>query len=96
MAKQILTLDSLYKFFVDQNQTVNFSSRDSGQPIVVKTGGYFSEEDSDMPGMLKLKLKTCHIATNRNGSHISKENMEKAMPTVKYRPILAYIQYGDC
>ena len=91
MAKQILTLDSLYKFFVEQNQTVNFSSKDSGQPIVVKTGGYFSEEDSDMPGMLKLKLKTCHIDTNRNGSHISKENMEKAMPTLKYRPILAYI-----
>ena len=91
MAKQILTLDSLYKFFLDQNQTVNFSSKDSGQPIVVKTGGYFSEESSDMPGMLKLKLKTCHIDTNRNGSHISKENMEKAMPTLKYRPILAYI-----
>lgn len=91
MGKQILTLDSLYKFFVEQNQTVNFSSKDSGQPIVVKTGGYFSEEDSDMPGMLKLKLKTCHIDTNRNGSHISQENMEKAMPTLKYRPILAYI-----
>lgn len=91
MAKQILTLDNLYKFFVDQNQTVNFSSKESGQPIVVKTGGYFSEESSDMPGMLKLKLKTCHIDTNRNGSHISKENMEKAMPTLKYRPILAYI-----
>ena len=91
MGKQILTLDNLYKFFVEQNQTVSFSSRDSGQPIVVKTGGYFSEEDSDMPGMLKLKLKTCHIDTNRNGSHISKENMEKAMPTLKYRPILAYI-----
>ena len=95
MAKQILTLDSLYKFFVEQNQTVNFSSKDSGQPIVVKTGGYFSEEDSDMPGMLKLKLKTCHIDTNRNGSHISKENMEKAMPTLKYRPILAYIHELD-
>ena len=91
MAKQILTLDSLYKFFVEQNQTVNFSSKDSGQPIVVRTGGHFSAEDSDMPGMLKLKLKTCHIDTNRNGSHISKENMERAMPTLKYRPILAYI-----
>ena len=91
MSKQILTLDSLYKFFVDQNQTISFSSKDAGQPIVVKTGGYFSEEDSDMPGMLKLKLKTCHINTNRNGSHISQENMERAMPTLKYRPILAYI-----
>ena len=91
MPKKILTLDNLYQFFVEQNQTVNFSAKESGSPIVVKTSGFFAEENDDMPGMLKLKLKTCHIDTNRNGSHISKENMEKAMPTLKYRPILAYI-----
>ena len=44
-----------------------------------------------MPGLLKLKLKVCHTDLNRNGSFISKENMEKGMPTLKYRPILAYI-----
>ena len=91
MPKKILTLDNLYQFFVEQNKTINFSSKESGVPIVVKTNGFFAQEESDMPGMLKLKLKTCHIDTNRNGSHISKENMEKAMPTLKYRPILAYI-----
>lgn len=94
MGKQskILTLDNLYQFFVEQNKTVNFSSKESGSPIVVTTNGNFAEEqNNDMPGMLKLKLKNCHIDTNRNGSHISKENMEKAMPTLKYRPILAYI-----
>lgn len=91
MGKQILTLDNLYQFFVEQNQTVNFSSKESGKPIVVTTNGYFETDETDMPGMLKLELKVCHIDTNRNGSHISKENMEKAMPTLKYRPILAYI-----
>ena len=91
MGKQILTLDNLYQFFVEQNQTVNFSSKESGQPIVVKTNGLFETSETDMPGMLKLELKVCHTETNRNGSHISKENMEKAMPTLKYRPILAYI-----
>ncbi len=89
---KILTLDNLYQFFVEQNKSFNFSSKESGQPIVVTTNGNFAEEQNDdMPGMLKLKLKNCHIDTNRNGSHISKENMEKAMPTLKYRPILAYI-----
>lgn len=89
---KILTLDNLYQFFVEQNKSVNFSSKEKGQPIVVSTNGNFAEEqNNDMPGMLKLKLKNCHIDTNRNGSHISKENMEKAMPTLKYRPILAYI-----
>ena len=92
MAKKIMTLDSLYQFFVEQNKSFNFSSKESGSPIVVTSNGHFAKaKDDSMPGMLKLKLKNCHIDTNRNGSHISKENMEKAMPTLKYRPILAYI-----
>ena len=91
MTKQILTLDNLYQFFVEQNKTINFKSKDAGKPIVVKTNGYFSAYEAEMQGMLKLELKVCHTETNRNGSHISTENMEKAMPTLKYRPILAYI-----
>ena len=92
MTKKIMTLDNLYQFFIEQNKSFNFSYKESGTPIVVTTNGLFAkEQDDDMPGMLKLKLKNCHIHTNRNGSHISKENMEKAMPTLKYRPILAYI-----
>ncbi len=91
MGKQILTLDSLYQFFVEQNKTVNFSSKESGKPIVVTTNGFFEADETDMPGMLKLELKVCHTETNRNGSHISDSNMEKAMPTLKYRPILAHI-----
>lgn len=91
MAKRILTLDDLYKFFVAQNKSFNFNSKESGEPIVVTTNGFFESKEVDMPGMLGLKLKVCHTETNRNGSHISKENMENAMPTLKYRPILAYI-----
>ena len=91
MPKKILTLDNLYQFFVKQNKTVNFSARDTGTPIVVTTPGFFAESESEMPGMLKLELKVCHTETNRNGSHISEANMEKAMPTLKYRPILAHI-----
>ena len=91
MGKRILTLDNLYQFFVEHNKTVNFSAKETGYPIVVTTNGYFSTDADDMPGMMKLKFKVCHTDTNRNGSHISNENMEKAMPTLKYRPILAYI-----
>lgn len=91
MGKQILTLDNLYQFYLQKNETVAFSSKDSGKPIVVTTNGFFETEEDDMPGMLKLKLKVCHTQKNRNGSHISTENMQKAMPTLKYRPILAYI-----
>ena len=88
---RILTLDDLYRFYVDNNQSTTFSAKTNGSPIVVGINGSFATEEDDMPGMLKLKLKVCHTETNRNGSHISKENMEKAMPTLKYRPILAHI-----
>ena len=88
---KILTLDDLYQFFVEQNKNFNFSSKDSGNHILVTTNGFFETNETDMPEMLKLELKVCHTNTNRNGSHISTENMEKAMPTLKYRPILAYI-----
>lgn len=88
---KILTLDNLYQFFVEQNKNFNFSSKDSGNHILVTTNGFFETNGTDMPEMLKLELKVCHTNTNRNGSHISTENMEKAMPTLKYRPILAYI-----
>lgn len=91
MSNKLLTLDNLYEFFVQQNKNVNFSSKESKSPIVVNIIGNFSTENNDMAGMMKLKLKVCHIDTNRNGSHISQENMEKALPTLKYRPILAYI-----
>ena len=88
---KILTLDNLYQFFVEQNKSINFSAKENGSPIVVSMPANFEVSENDMPGMLKLKLKVCHTETNRNGSHISKENMENAMPTLKYRPILAYI-----
>lgn len=89
MGRQMLTLDNLYQFFVQQGKNFNFNDKQS--PIVVSVPGVFNATENEMPGMLKLKLKVCHTETNRNGSHISKENMEKAMPTLKYRPILAYI-----
>lgn len=95
MANKILTIDDLYKFFVEQNKNVNFSVKDTKTPIIVSVPGTFAKEEEDMPGLLKLKLKVCHTDLNRNGSFISKENMEKGMPTLKYRPILAYIHELD-
>ena len=86
---KMLTIDNLYEFFVQQGKNFNFS--DNKSPIVVSVPGTFASSEDEMPGMLKLKLKVCHTLLNRNGSFISQENMEKAMPTLKYRPILAYI-----
>ena len=93
MGKQskILTLDSLYQFFAEQNKSVNFSVKNSEKPMVVSIPGNFEQSSDDMVGMLKLRLKVCHTELNRNGSYISEENMIKAIPSLKYRPLLAYI-----
>ena len=91
MSNKIMSIDSLYRFFTEQNQSIKFSSEESGRPIVVSVPGNFEQSSDDMPGMLRLKLKVCHTELNRNGSYISEENMQNAMPTLKYRPILAYI-----
>lgn len=91
----ILTFDDLYKFFVEQNKNVNFNAKETKTPIIVSVPGVFAKEDDSMPGLLKLKLKVCHTELNRNGSFISKDNMEKGMPTLKYRPILAHIHELD-
>jgi len=87
----LLTINDLYKFFVEQNKNVSFNVKETKTPIVISVPGTFAKDDEDMPGLLKLKLKVCHTDLNRNGSFISKENMEKGMPTLKYRPILAHI-----
>ena len=91
MFKSMLTIDDLYKFFVEQNKNVNFNVKETREPIVLSVPGMFAKEEDNMPGLLKLKLKVCHTELNRNGSFISKSNMEKSMPTLKYRPILAHI-----
>ena len=56
----------------------------------------FKEDDSlNNSGMLYCKLRVCHTNLNRNGSFISEENMKKALPSLKYRPLLAHIHQLD-
>lgn len=88
---KILTLNSLYKFFTRFDVGCKFSSKDTGKPIVVSVPAQFDVQTQDAPGLLRLRLKVCHTELNRNGSYIARENMVKAMPSLKYRPILAYI-----
>lgn len=91
MPGKILTLENLLTFFNEQNKSFDFSVKESGKPIVVTVPANFEESTTEFPGMMKLHLKVCHTELNRNGSHVSEENMKKAMPSLKYRPILAYI-----
>ena len=93
--KRILTIDALVKYCVD-NKLYEFNSNDTNTQLVVRVPACFSEDivDSD-DGFLHVTLRACHIGLNRNGSFISEENMKKAMPSLKYRPLLAAIHEID-
>lgn len=91
---KLLTLENLAEFCA-KNKLHSFNSQDTGHKLYVQVPGMFEVKSDSHQGLLFTKLKVCHTLLNRNGSYISEENMKKAMPSLKYRPILAYIHQLD-
>lgn len=93
MKKRLLTLDDLYSFFSSSNKSFNFSSNETGYNIAIQIPAMFEiiENDETQEGLYPVKSKVCHTGVNRNKSRISKENMEAALPSLHYRPVLADI-----
>lgn len=97
MRKKLLTLNDLVRFCQEQN-FMHFSSMESGYKLAVQLPTVFEVDenvDDDHRGMLKLKFRIFHTGLNRNGSYVSKESADKAIPTIKDRPILAHIHQLD-
>lgn len=93
---KLLTLDDLYNFCLKNNFNHYSSKEHQNTPIVVSAPGTFSiDENNSNDGLLMTKLRVCHTNLNRNNSFISEQNMKNALPTLKYRPILAYIHQLD-
>lgn len=95
--KKLLTIEDLVRFCEEQKIN-SFSSKDTGYQLAVQVPAEltFKEDDSlNSDGMLFCKLRVCHTNLNRNGSFISEENMKKALPSLKYRPLLAHIHQLD-
>ena len=97
---KLLTLYDLYNYYSSKNENVTFSAIDDSESIVVQVDGKLNfnedEKSSDYTeGLTPVVLQACHTLNNRNGSMISKENMEKCMPSFKNRPILGFIHDVD-
>ena len=89
--KKLLTLEQLAKFCEDNN-FLTFNSKDSGYTLSVQVpGDLVFEEDKEDDSLMFVRVKVCHTLLNRNKSYISEDNMKKAMPTLKYKPLLASI-----
>lgn len=92
----ILTVENLIEF-CKSNKIYNFSSKESGKPIVVQSVQDFSSADIEETddGKMYCRVRVCHTLLNRNKSYISEESMKEAMPTLKYAPLLAMIHQLD-
>lgn len=88
--KKYLTLDDLL-LFCKKNNFNHFSAKEADGPIIVQTPGRFELSGDTDTGLQPVKLVACHTSLNRNGSFISKDVMEKALPSFSNRPILGYI-----
>lgn len=92
MKKRLLTLDDLYSFFSSSNKSFHFSSIETGYNIAIQVPATFeASDDETREGLYPVKFKVCHTGINRNKSRISNENMEAALPSLHYRPVLADI-----
>lgn len=93
--KKLLTLEQLVQFCANNNFNV-FNAKDSGYSISVQVPAVFEEDEyNSNEGLMKVKLKVAHILKNRNNSYITEENAKRALPSLKYRPILGYIHQLD-
>lgn len=90
----MFTLDDLYQFFVKQNQTCVFNSKESDSTIIVQIleKMNFSDEYNPNFNQLPVHLMACHLMENNNRSSISEKAMKEAIPSFYNRPILGYIQ----
>lgn len=96
MEKKYFTIEDLIRF-CEQKKMYNFSSKESGKPIVIQAVQDFSSADVEETADNKLyaKVRVCHTLLNRNGSYISEDSMKVAMPSLKYSPLLANIHQLD-
>lgn len=96
MQKKYFTVEDLIRF-CEQKKMYNFSSKESGKPIIIQAIQDFSSADVEETADNKLyaKIRVCHTLLNRNGSYISEDSMKAAMPSLKYSPLLANIHQLD-
>lgn len=98
MLKKLLYLEDLYNFYLSNNRSVHYSLNEDKAPLYVQTHGkltYRKKEGVKDTLLSPVTLRACHTEINRNGSFISKEVMEAALPSFANKPILAYIHTVD-
>lgn len=94
---KLLYLENLCEYFLKNNVMHYSANENQNQPLYVQAPGTvnFSKDDDNSEGLMYAELHVCHTEENVNGSYISKETMEKALPSLKDRPIMGYLHQVD-
>lgn len=95
MGRRLMTLSDLHNYYSSLGKNQTFSCDNDCDSIVVQVDGKlnFAKKDNT-EGLFPVDLQLCFVGDNLNGSRITKESMEKALASTKYRPILGYM-YED-
>ena len=94
MPNKLLTLNQLLAFCREKHLTT-FKANAQTPEIAVSLPAKMFAEDSERLGLLKVKIAIYHTGCNHNGSFISDKAARNAMPSIKNRPLLAYIHERD-
>ena len=92
--RKLKTIDDLYDFYVSQNKSFVFDSKEADSVIILQVPekmSFSSDYDPNL-NLLPTHLMSCHLLENNNRSSISEKAMKEAIPSFYNRPILGYIQ----
>jgi len=92
---KILTMDALCEYFEKKGKDIHFNAESAQKELVVRTDGRMKFEELNDEELLKVVLQSCHVGKNLNGSSITYEAMQDALPSFYSRPILGYIHEVD-
>ena len=95
MKKKILTLEDLYSFYSTKKRSMTFSAEKQGYQIGVMVPATFEADESSSETMMFANIKAFHCGRNRNGSSVTMEAAEAALPDMDYKPVLAHIVSND-
>lgn len=94
MGNRIITMEGLVEFCKSMG-TFSYNAKETGHPLVVSTFGVLEYSSEGNKDLMDVTLRSCHVGLNRNGSYISEQNMNKAIPSFANKPILAEIVKDD-
>lgn len=88
--KKLLTLDDLYQFYSQRNESCLFSAKENHTELYVQVPAQLTINKEQKDVTMFFGITRCfHIGENRNKTSVIKDAAIKAMKCLAYKPVLA-------